>query len=249
MNYLLNQLNKIDKLNNNRKFLHFMNDNRFLEYKIEDKENFLKMLKGCDINLKEKSGWTPLMYTIYYNSKFQIETNIIYELLQKCDINQQNKNLHTPLMMAINSKNISFSKEQICELFEKCDRSIQDSNGWNTLLYLFAYNKEKWNISPSKIQQYFMESTSKVQKDTFQWNCKRLEQNFEHDFYFYKVINEIIFLKDDCQFHLDSDVYSWLEENKCEKSLKILKSKDYYFELEKNLSTKRNNPSKNTLKI
>ena len=179
------------------------------------------------------------MYTIYYNQKFQIETNIFYELLQKCDINQQNKNLHTPLMMAINSKNINFSKEQICELFEKCDRSIQDCNGWNTLLYLIAYNEEKWNISPSKLQQYFMESTSKVQKDTFQWNCKRLEQKFEHDFYFDKVTNEIMFLKDDCQFHLDSDVYAWLKENKCEKSLKILKSKDYYLELEKNISNNK----------
>jgi ankyrin repeat protein len=68
----------------NNQLLILMND-----YKKFRNNSFNELLKlGADINLQNKDGLTPLMFTLkYYGSVYIDDTDFYIELLKKCNVN------------------------------------------------------------------------------------------------------------------------------------------------------------------
>jgi ankyrin repeat protein len=111
---------------------------------------------GADVNCKNNSNWTPLMYSSYYG-----HLEIVKVLIENgVDINYKDKWGQTPLMLSSNNTFL----EVVKVLIENgADWNIKDDDNWDFVDYLSKENEEiiikKY---PGKYEEYMKKRSRRV---------------------------------------------------------------------------------------
>ena len=96
--------------------------------------------RSSDLNVKDKDGWTPLIYASARSNTTSNLATVKILLDAKCDVNCQDKYGWSPLMYATRSSNSRSTIETVKLLLAyNSNPNLQNKEGW-TALMLSAYN-------------------------------------------------------------------------------------------------------------
>ena len=204
---------------------------------------FKKFIFLCDINIKNKDGYTPLMFLLKNNKSqnIHLEAPQIYELLKKCNLNQKDDyvgySVISYLLLNNKSQNIHLESPQIYELLQKCDLKAKGKHfdhSENIIVDIIKYNKsENLNLKTHQIKELIQRCSIEEQQEIFKYIVIFNENGLSNfkNIHFYiqnlkdKYQKEIDILIYDCEINIQKDTMDWLEQKKYKKALSTIEKK------------------------
>jgi hypothetical protein len=206
-----------------------------------EQEVFLKLRTYGFKNLSDKNqnGLNFLMFCLKHNNLQKILISNVSEwdyLLQNTDLtNQVKPGDFNALMFSViysRSQKINWTEQQWNYLIQHTDVTQKTPDEWNA----FMYTLKNYDSNPKFIIHKIWEKMSEEQKqETFQSVCNAYQKKELHE-------KDILFTIYDLHFQPQPSTKNYLIE-KHHKILQMIENRDLFFQLNKDLSSQKNNIS------
>jgi hypothetical protein len=200
------------------------------------KEKWDYLIQNSDLNQKYINSYNACILTLFYYEKQNLSfTKEQWDYLIRNSYFSENKN-DTLKAAILNNKNIQLTKEQWIYLIENSDLKQKDFSGNNIIIYAFRFDIcEKLNCKKEIFKKFWDILSEEEKKENFESIC--LEKIY-HQTDKIKKQKNILFILYELEYDPTEETKKLLYEEKQMDSLEIIKKKELFLKINKDLFIK-----------